>query len=98
VNDRVVRADFATPPDERRRRLAPSRARKAPTPRALARRRMLVPGSEIQRAAQANIAAELARDYVQSRVPDALARFKIDTSGLDQMIRARLPAPRQPVA
>lgn len=42
MNERVVRADFATPPDERRRRLAPSRARKAPTPQALARRRTLV--------------------------------------------------------
>jgi hypothetical protein len=41
--------------------------------------------------ARNNIAAELARDYAQQRVPDALARFGIDTAGLDQLIRARLP-------
>lgn len=42
MSERVVRADFATPPGERRRRLAPSRARLAPTPGGLARRRLLV--------------------------------------------------------
>lgn len=59
-----------------------------------ARRRILGSAGEIPRERQANIAAELARDYVQARVPDALDRFGIDTAGLDQMIRARLPAPR----
>ena len=44
--------------------------------------------------AQANLAADLARDYVQSRVPDALDHFGIDTAGVDQMIRARIPGPR----
>ena len=39
------------------------------------------------------VPAELARDYVVSRVPDALARFGMDTAALDQMIRARLPKP-----
>ena len=43
--------------------------------------------------AQTNLAAELARDYVQSRVPDALNHFNIDTAGVDQMIRARIPGP-----
>ena len=38
-----------------------------------------------------NRAAEIARSYMQQRVPDALARFAIDTVALDQMIRARLP-------
>lgn len=42
-------------------------------------------------AAIRNMAAEIARGYVQDRVPDALARFAIDTVALDQMIRARLP-------
>lgn len=40
-----------------------------------------------------NVTVEAARDYVQSRYPDALARFGVDTAGLDQMIRARLPKP-----
>jgi len=40
-----------------------------------------------------SIVAEIARDYVQTRVPDALARLGIDTAGLDQLIRARLPRP-----
>jgi hypothetical protein len=62
-----------------------------------ARRRILASVGDIPRDRVANIAAELARDYVQQRVPDALARFKIDTVGLDQMIRARLPVPRPPV-
>lgn len=39
------------------------------------------------------VQAELARDYMQARVPDALARLGVDTAGLDQMIRARLPKP-----
>lgn len=42
MSERVVRADFATPPEERRRRLSPSRARSAPSARQLARRRVLV--------------------------------------------------------
>ncbi len=44
-------------------------------------------------AAIRNRAAEIARGYMQDRVPDALARFAIDTVALDQMIRARLPKP-----
>jgi hypothetical protein len=44
-----------------------------------------------------NVAAEAARDYAQSRVPDALARFNIDTAALDQLIRARLPKPPGPL-
>jgi hypothetical protein len=44
-----------------------------------------------------NVAAEIARDYAQDRVPGALARFAIDTSALDQMIRARLPSPPRTV-
>ena len=59
-----------------------------------ARRRILQSAGDIPRERQANIAADLARDYVQSRVPDALSHFGIDTAGVDQMIRARLPAPR----
>jgi hypothetical protein len=39
------------------------------------------------------IVAEIARDYVRARVPDALARLGVDTAGLDQLIRARLPKP-----
>jgi hypothetical protein len=59
-----------------------------------ARRRILASVGDIPRERQANIAAELARDYVRSRVPDALDRFGIDTAGLDLMVRARMPAPR----
>jgi hypothetical protein len=59
-----------------------------------ARRRILASAGDIPRERQANIAAELARDYVQSRVPDALDHFRIDTAGVDQMIRARIPGPR----
>jgi hypothetical protein len=59
-----------------------------------ARRRVARDVVAIPPSAQANIAAELARDYVQSRVPDALDHFGIDTVGVDQMIRARLPGPR----
>jgi hypothetical protein len=55
-------------------------------------RRRVRDGAE-GRGSQANIAAELARDYAQQRVPDALARFGIDTAGLDQLIRARMPKP-----
>jgi lipopolysaccharide export system protein LptC len=42
VSERVVRADFAAAPEARRGRLAPSRARRAPTPAGLARRRLVV--------------------------------------------------------
>ena len=56
-----------------------------------ARRRLdaqgLAPGGPLQ----ANMAADLARDYVQKSVPDALGRFGIDTPRLDAMIRARIP-------
>jgi len=44
-----------------------------------------------------NVAAEIARDYVQDRVPAALARFGIETPALDQMIRARMPVPPRAV-
>jgi lipopolysaccharide export system protein LptC len=47
VNERILRPDFATPPEQRRRSLAPSRARLAPTPSGLARRRMLVRGAKL---------------------------------------------------
>jgi hypothetical protein len=40
-----------------------------------------------------NQAAELATTYVRDRVPAALTRFGIDSVGLDQMVRARLPRP-----
>lgn len=43
-----------------------------------------------------HLAAELARDYAQQQVPDALARLKIDTAGLDRMVRARMPLPVKP--
>jgi hypothetical protein len=51
-------------------------------------------GATLPQEGQANLAAVLARDYVQSRVPDALQHFGIDRAGVDQMIRARLPGPR----
>ena len=53
------------------------------------RRAQNEPGLAIQ-----NAAALMARHYVQSRVPQALRRFGIDTIALDQMIRARVPEPR----
>ena len=59
-----------------------------------ARRRILASAGDIPRERQANIAADLAREYVQSRVPDALGHFGIDAAGVDQMIRARIPGPR----
>lgn len=57
----------------------------------LAEARRRATGAELPN--RAVIAAEVARDYVQRRVPDALAHFSIDTADLDQMIRARLPKP-----
>lgn len=57
--------------------------------RQLAGKTLVTAGSSRER----NIAAEAARDYVQTRVPDALGHFGIDTVALDQMIRARLPSP-----
>lgn len=40
-----------------------------------------------------NAALEVARDYAQQRMPEALTRFGIDTAALDSMLRARLPKP-----
>jgi glycerol-3-phosphate O-acyltransferase len=54
-----------------------------------ARRRVTGPDLPVR----AVVAAEVARDYVQRRVPDALAHFGIETTDLDQMIRARMPKP-----
>jgi len=55
------------------------------------RRRLLPDAGAATRDAHVDVVATLARDYVQSRVPDALAHFRIDDDGVDQMIRARLP-------
>jgi hypothetical protein len=53
--------------------------------------RRSVTGADL--AKRPHVAAEIARDYVQRRVPDALAHFGIETADLDQLIRARLPKP-----
>ncbi|MCX8134110.1 MAG: LPS export ABC transporter periplasmic protein LptC [Roseococcus sp.] len=47
MSERVIRADFATPPEERRRRLAPSRGRRAPSQREIARRRLMVRAAKL---------------------------------------------------
>ena len=59
-----------------------------------ARRRVMA--GLVPREALQNAAGELARDYMQDRVPDGLARFKIETAALDKMIRARMPKPPTP--
>jgi hypothetical protein len=58
-----------------------------------ARRRLSPVTSEVTRERMPNMAAELARDYVQRGVPDALQRFAIDTARLDDLVRARMPKP-----
>lgn len=66
--------------------------------RAEARRRLLAPGSGMQREEVPTLQVALARDYVAERFPDALARFGLDLPAVEKLVRARLPAPPTPPA
>lgn len=57
-----------------------------------ARRSLGVPKLNAEDRTAVDHATDLAAAYAASRVPDALARFGIESQGLRELLRARMPA------